>query len=44
MVTLSNIKNFNVDNVHVVKTMCGDLGSGMVMRVTVFSRELEGAH
>ena len=42
MVTLSNIKNFNVDNVRVVKIMGGTLSGSTVVRGMVFGREPEG--
>ena len=37
-----NPKNFNVDNVRVVKIMGGSLGGSTVVRGMVFGREPEG--
>lgn len=39
----SNPKNFNVDNVRVVKIMGGSLGGSKVVQGMVFGREPEGA-
>lgn len=39
----SNPKNFNVDNVRVVKIMGGSLSSSKVVQGMVFGREPEGA-
>ena len=38
----SNPKNFNVDNVRVVKIMGGSLAGSKVVRGMVFGREPEG--
>lgn len=39
----SNPKNFNVDNVRVVKIMGGSLSGSRVVQGMVFGRESEGA-
>ena len=40
----SNPKNFNVDNVRVVKIMGGSLAASKVVQGMVFGREPEGQH
>ena len=40
----ANPKNFNVDNVRVVKIMGGSLASSKVVRGMVFGREPEGTY
>lgn len=40
----ANPKNFNVDNVRVVKIMGGSLASSRVVQGMVFGREPEGTH
>ena len=40
----SNPKNFNVDNVRVVKIMGGNLSASKVVQGMVFGREPEGVY